>query len=162
MRTGIANSQSVDSSQRVLAYSATPSPHPSSFLLKLPRGVTYQLSLVPDLDVKKHVVVLDLVLQKPGQTEDEPNLLDSTGSLHGYQTYVFAASDFAGGAQKSVYGESRVIDVPKLGMQIHVKVAEVHVEPTSGGSGQGSGDYQFDVLTLTITTQSLAKQRSNK
>ncbi len=63
MRTGIANSQSVDSSQRVLAYSATPSPHPSSFLLKLPRGVTYQLSLVPDLDVKKHVVVLDLVLQ---------------------------------------------------------------------------------------------------
>jgi hypothetical protein len=158
---GIANSQSVGSSQRVLAYSAKPSPHPSSFLLKSPRGVTYRLSLVPEPDVKKHVVVLDLVLQKPGQTEDDPNLLDSTGNLHGYQPHIFAASDFAGGAQKSAYGESRVIDLPKLGMQMRVKVSDVHVEPTSAGSSQGLG-YQFDDLTLEMTTQSVAEGRSNK
>ncbi len=159
--TCIANSQSVGSSQRVLAYSARPSPHPSSFLLKSPRGVTYRLSLVPELDVKKHVVVLDLVLQKPGQTEDDPNLLDSTGNLHGYQPYVFAASDFAGGTQKSTYGESRVIDLPKLGMQMRIKVADVDVEPTSAGASQVLG-YQFDDLTLGITTQSLAEGPSNK
>lgn len=157
----MANSQSAGSSPKILAYSAKPSSQPSSFLLKAPSGVTYQLSLVPELDVKKHVVVLDLLLQKPGQTEDDPNLLDSTGKLHGYQPYVFAASDFAGGIQKSAYGESRVIDLPKLGMQMRVKVADAHVESASAGSSQGLG-YQFDDLTLEITTQSLAEGRSNK
>ena len=161
MGTCIASSQSVGSSQKVLAYSAKPSPHPSSFILKSPHGVTYRLSLVPELDVKKHVVVLDLVLQKPGQTEDDPNLLDSTGKLHGYQPYVFPASDFAGGAHKSAYGESRVIDLQKLGMALHIKVADVHVETTPAGSSQGLG-YQFDDLTLEITTQKLAEGSSNK
>src|SRR5450631_3232189 len=83
--TCVAVSQSADSSKRVLAYSAKPSPHPSSFVLKSSRGITYRLSLVPELDVRKNVVVLDLFLQIPGQTEDDPNLLDSTGKLHGYQ-----------------------------------------------------------------------------
>ena len=159
--TCIAVSQSADSSKRVLAYSAKPSPHPSSFVLISPRGVTYRLSLVPELDVRKHVVVLDLFLQKPGQTEDDPNLLDSTGKLHGYQPYVFPASDFAGGAHKSAYGESRVLNLQKLGMALQIKVADVHVETTPAGSSQGLG-YQFDDLTLEITTQKLAEGSSNK
>ncbi len=156
-----AESQSVGSSQGTLAYSAKPSTHPTSFLLKSPRGLTYRLSLVPDFDVRKHVVVLDLVLQGPGKNADDATLLDSTGNLHGYQPYVFAASDFVAGAQKSAYGESRVIDLRKRGMEMRVKVAEVHVGPTPTGSSPRLG-YRFDSLTLEITTQSLAGKSPNK
>jgi len=159
--TCVAESQNASSSRGVLVFSAKPSPHPSSFLLKSSRGVTYRLSLVPDYDVEKHVVVLGLVLQRPSEREDDMNLLDSTEKLHGYQPYDFAASDFAEGAQKSIYGESRIIDLPKLGMHIRVKVADVHVEPTSAGGSQVLG-YQFEELTLEITTQILAEGSSNR
>jgi len=87
---------------------------------------------------------------------DDSNLLDWTGKLHGYQPYVFAASDFAGGAQKSVYGESRKIDLPKLGMQVRVKVLDVHVEPTPEDSAQALS-YQFGDLSLEITTERLTE-----
>ena len=155
----IAGSETVGSSPGILAYSAKPSSYPSSFLLKSPRGVTYRLSLVPELDMGKHVVVLDLILQKPDEKDDDSNLLDSTGKLHGYQPYFFAASDFAGGVQKSAYGELRVIDLRKLGMQMRVKVADVHVEPTPAGPSQQPG-YQFDNLTLEVTTQGRPSEQS--
>ena len=154
--TCVAGSQGAGSSQGVLSYPAKP-----SFLLKSPRGDTYRLSLVADFDVRRHVVTLDLVLQRPGKNVHDSNLLDSTGNLHGYQPYVFAASDFAGGAQKSAYGESRVIDLRKLGMEMHVRVAEVHVEPTSEDSAQGLG-YQFHDLTLEIAARSLSEGSSDK
>jgi hypothetical protein len=154
--TFVAGSERVGSSHGVLAYSAKPSPHPSSFLLKSPRGVTYRLSLVPEFDVGKHVVVLDLVLQRPDKKGDDSNLLDSTGKLHGYQPYFFAASDFTHGAQKSAYGDLRVINLRQLGMEMRVKVADVNVEPAN--STQPTG-YQFDDLTLEITTESLVEGR---
>jgi hypothetical protein len=108
-----------------------------------------------------HVVVLDLVLQKVGEKKDDTNLLDSTRKQHGYQPYFFAASDFERGAQKSVYGELRVIDLPQLGMKMHIRVTGLKVEPTSPNPSQGLG-YQFDDLTLEITTQSLAEGTSKK
>ena len=158
----VAETQGAGSTQGgVLAYSAKPSLHPGTFLLRSPRGVTYRLSLVPDFDVGKHVVVLDLVLRRPGVEGDDTNLLDSTGKLHGYQPYVFAASDFRGGAQKSAYGESRVIEVRELGMALRIKVAEVHVETTPTGSSHVLG-YRFDDLILDITTQGLAEGPSDK
>ena len=155
--TYVAGSETVGSSPGILAYPAKPSSYPSSFLLKSPRGVTYRLSLVPEFDVGKHVVVLDLVLQRADQKDDDSNLLDSTGKLHGYQPYFFAASDFAGGVQKSAYGELRVIDLRKLGMEMRIKVADVHVEPMPAGPSQRLG-YQFDNLTLEVTTQSLTEE----
>ncbi len=153
-------------SQTVLFYSRQSALQTSSTLLKSPNGATYRLSLVPELDVGKHVVVLYLVLQKASRKKDDSNLLDSTGKLHGYQPYFFAASDFTRGAQKSAYGELRVIDLHQLGMEIRVKVAGVNVEPTLTSSSQGPG-YQFSNLTLEIATQSLnegsskEKQRSS-
>jgi hypothetical protein len=157
----VAGSVKAGSSQTGLAYSRQSSLHSSSSLLKSPNGTTYRLSLIPELDVGKHVVVLDLVLQRVGRRNDDPNLLDSTGKLHGYQPYFFAASDFAGGAQKSIYGDLRVIDSHRLGMEMHVKVVGVNVEPTPASSSQAPG-YQFDDLTLQITTQSLAGGTSEK
>jgi hypothetical protein len=99
---------------------------------------------------------LDLVLQKAGKEANDVNLFDATGKLHGYQPYDFAASDFAQGVQKSIYGESRVINVRNMGMQIRVKVAEVRVEPILRGPEQPLR-YQFGDLTLEITTYSLDK-----
>lgn len=155
----IARTQQAPSNQVKLAYSAKLSPHSKAILLRSPHGITYQLSLVPDSDGYGNVIVLDLFLQKPGVKPDHSNFLDWTGKLHGYQPYVFAASDFAGGAQKSMYGESRKIDLPKLGMQMRVKVLDVHVEPTPEASAQVP-NYQFDDLSLEITTQGFAEGSS--
>ena len=161
MITCDAGSQEGGAFQGTLTYSAKqPSQHPSSLLLEAPSGVTYRLLLVPDFDVRKHVVVLDLVLKKPEQANNT-NLLDPTGKLHGYQPYVFPASDFVVGARKSTYGESRVIKLQKLGMEIHVKIVDVHVQPTPGGPRWRLG-YQFDDLTLKIKAQRLARESSNQ
>ena len=147
-------SGAVASSQDLLIYFPQSSSHPSSILLKSPRGKTYRLSLIPELDIEKHAVVLDLVLQGPDRRGDDSNLFDTTGKLHGYQPFFFAASDFVRGPQNSSYGGLRVIDLHQLGMRMRVKVAEVNVEPTAPNSSHASG-YQFNDLTLQITTQSL-------
>jgi hypothetical protein len=135
--------------------------HPSSILLQSSRGTAYRLSLIPELDLGRHVVVLDLVLQRSGRRRDDSNLLDSTGKLHGYQMYNFAASDFARGAKNSAYGDLRVFDLHQLRIEMRVKVADVNVEPTSPNSS-GSSGYQFNDLKLQITTQSLAEGNSKK
>jgi len=121
----------------------------------------YELTLVPELDVGKHVVVLELVLHRPGRRNKDSNLFDPTGRLFGYQRWDFAASDFVRGAQDSIYGDTRVINLPKLGMEMHVKVAAVSVEPTPPNSPE-SLPYQFKELTLQVTAQKLAKGDSKK
>ena len=148
------DSEKTGQAPAVLAYSVTASSHPSSILLKSPSGKAYRLSLVPEPDIRNHVVVLELVLQKRAGRND-PNLLDWTGKLHGYQPYFFAASDFARGPQHSAYGEVRVIELRKLGMRMRVKVVAVKVEPTEENTSE-SPPYQFDELTLQVTAQSLA------
>jgi len=152
-----ASSQGAGTPQGTVSYPAKP-----SFLLKSPRGVTYRLSLIPDFDVGKHAGVLELVLQKPGKKVGDRNLLDWTGKLHGYQPYVFAASDFVGGIQKSIYGKSRVINLQKLGMEIYIKVVDVHIEPIPGSAAPRYDDYQFLDLTLEIATRNLSERNSNK
>jgi len=144
-----------------LVYSRQSNSQTSSSLLKSSTGAMYRLLLIPDLDVEKHVVVLNLVLQKEGRKTDDSNLLDSTGKLHGYQPYFFAASDFAHGAKNSIYGDTRVIDLPRLGMEVHIKVVDVNVEPLAQISSDAAG-YQFNDLTLLVTTQKLAKGDSMK
>ena len=125
-----------------------------SSILKSPSGAVYRIFLTPELDVGKHVAVLDLVLQRLGREKDETNLMDPTGKLHGYQPYIFAASDFSQGTQKSVFGELRTIPLDRLKMECIVKVKGVSVSPTSG--------YEFDNLALEITTKTSVKARSKK
>lgn len=142
------------SPEATLAYSLKASPYPSVVLVRSPSGTPYRLSLIPQLDVEHHVVVLELVLQEGERKADDLNLLDVTGTLHGYQPYFFAASDFAEGARNSIYGESRVIDLSRLGMAIHITVVKVNVTPT-GASSSKSLRYQFDDLILRVATESL-------
>jgi len=156
-----AGSEEAGLSQTELVYSRQSPLQISSSLLKSPTGTMYRLSLIPDLDVGKHIVVLDLVLQRAGRHKDDSNLLDSTGKLHGYQQYDFAASDFAHGAPNSIYGDTRVIDLPQLGIKIRIKVVAVNVEPTTSFSAETPG-YQFNDLTLRVTAKKLAKVDSMK
>lgn len=149
-----AETEKTEQAPAVLTYSVKSFSHPSAIVLKAPSGKAYRLSLVPDRDIRNHVVVLELVLQKKAGRND-PNLLDWTGKLHGYQPYSFAASDFARGPQNSTYGDERVIESRKLGMRIRVEVVAVNVEPIGENTSE-SLPYQFDELTLRVTTQSLA------
>lgn len=153
--TAPVRSETEASSHITLTYSDTQISHATSILLKSPRGFTYRLSLIPDSDVGKHVVGLDLVLHKPSeQATDYGNLLDPTGMLHGYQPYTFGAFDYAKGAQKSTYGATRVMKLQKLGMEMRVTVTRVHVVPTAGDFARDP-EYKFHDLTLQITTRAL-------
>lgn len=151
--TYAARSQEIGSSNVTLAYSTQASQPSRSALLRSPRGTAYQLTLVPDFDAGHHVVVLELFLRKPGKNTSSLNLLDPSGHVHGYQRYDFAASDFVNGAQKSRYGETRVVTLPRLGMEVLIKVTEVHVKPITENQVQGM-EYQFGDLTLQINAQS--------
>jgi len=113
--------------------------------IKLPDWSTaYVLSLEPDFDVGHHVVTLELVLRRPGDKTDAPNLLDPTGRRHGLQAYDFAADDLAQGAQKSAFGEKRTVSLKNLGMVVQIAVSKAAVSPLS------AGNYQLDALNLEI------------
>ncbi len=156
----LARGEGPTSARQILGYPAAAS-RPSSLLLKSPAGLAYRLSLVPDFDVGRHVVVLDLLLQRSDAKNTNANLVDPTGRLHGYQPYVFAASDFAHGTKKSIYGDTRVMNLEKLGIAIRAKVVDVKVKPTPVGSRQEL-PYQFDSLTLEISTQPLAARTTSQ
>jgi len=142
-------------SQTILTYSQQTSQRKLSSILKSPQGISYRIVLSPEVDTGKHVVVMDLMLQKLGNTKSEGNLLDPTGQLHGYQPYTFAASDFSKGIQKSAFGEIRVIALDRLKMKLTIKVKDAGVSPIFSSSEVAA--YQFDALTLEITTNEMAK-----
>jgi hypothetical protein len=111
--------------------------------------------LIPDFDIGKRVVVVELVLHRPSeQATLYGSLLDPTGMLHGYQPYTFGAFDYVNGAKKSGYGATRVMKLKKLGMEMRVTVTRVHVVPTAGDSAR-TPEYKLHDLTLEITTRSL-------
>jgi hypothetical protein len=113
--------------------------------IKSPDGSTaYVLSLEPDFDVGHHVVTLELVLRRPGDKTDAPNLLDPTERRHGLQAYDFAADDLAHGAQKSAFGEKRTVSLKNLGLVLRIAVSKALVSPIS------AGNYQFGSLELQI------------
>jgi hypothetical protein len=120
----------------------------------MPSGAKYRLSLIPQLDAGDHVVVLELELRGRETEPDNSNFLD-TGKLHGYQPYFFAASDFARGIQKSVYGQSRVIELHRLGMKMRITVGRVSVKPIEHRSSD-SLQYEFRDLVIQVTTESVA------
>jgi hypothetical protein len=107
-------------------------------------NTAYVLSLEPDFDVGRHIVVLNLVLRHPGDNDDAPNLLDPTGIWHGIQPCDFVAKDLVGGAHKSVFGERRVLSVKSLNLAVRMVVSKVAVSPIS------ADDYQFDSLDLQV------------
>lgn len=147
-----ADNQGTGVFRGVLGYTAGASKYPRALLLKSPTEGNYRLSLIPEFDVRKHVVNLELFLERSDEKGNGQNLLDVTGRLHGYQPYYFAASDFARGAQKSTYGDVRVIDVPRLKLELRTKIIGVSVEPIDSDAPRPLS-YQFDRLNLEIISR---------
>ena len=128
-------------------------------LLKSTQGVIYRLSLVPDSDIGKHVMVMDLVLARSNKKVSAyyGNLFEPKGMWHGYEPFIFAAHDYVRGAQKSIYGATRVMRLQDLGTEMRVKVVAVHVVPIPGSSfPDGGPDYEFQDLRLAISTRALS------
>jgi hypothetical protein len=150
-----ARADKVVRSQGMLAYSLESSSHSNSLLLKSPGETIHRLSLIPEFDVGKHVVMLKLVLQGRARKKDDSNLLDSTVSCTDINRIFLQPPILHEGAQKSTYGDARVIDLHQLRMEVRVKVAGVNVELIPANPSQAPA-YQFNDLTLEIKTQDLA------
>lgn len=142
------------SSQATVAYSVKQSSQHFA-LLKSPQGIIYKLFLRPWFGVAKTVMLLDLVLVRPGEKPLYGNLLDTTGKP-GHQEFDFASHDFVGSSQNSTSEELRVIKLQKLGMKLRVRVVAVHIVPIPGSSFPDGGPvYRFQNLTLAISTQDI-------
>jgi hypothetical protein len=122
----------------------------SSVVLTLP-GIKarHRLSLEPDFDVGKHVVGLDLVLRPLNASRHTRNLLEPTTRWHGYQKFIFAASDFANGADRSILGAVRDIPVTRLGLVVRIRVLDVKVVAVAE-MVPGEPNFEFAGLKLRI------------
>ncbi len=145
-----------------LEYSKNSSAYPRSVPLIAPDGTKYTLRLIPGDDVGHHVVVLDVSLSRSNGKESKSNLLEPHGTWHGYQPYIFVASDFAQTGNSSQGQNTRTIDLPALGMQVEIAVTRVKVDPTPPSSSSKELPYQFTDLSLEITTKNLPRQSSEK
>jgi hypothetical protein len=90
----------------------------------------------------------DLVLERVSPLRPGQNLLEPTGHWHGYQKFFFAASDFAHGPDKSIYGNPRTIDLPRLGMAVVVTVVRVVVTPAPTRFDRSG--YRFTAFTVRV------------
>lgn len=114
-------------------------------------GRRYKLLLVPDIDARGHIVVLDLVLQKIGSASSEVNLLEPAGAWHGAQPFSFAASDFAPAATRVPLDKTRTIDVPTLKMKLRISVKAVDLGDISQQT-TASLPLEFKSLVLEVVS----------
>ena len=120
-----------------------------SLSIKSTNGTTaYILSLEPDFDIGHHLLTLELVLRRPRDSADAPNLLDSTGRRHGLQAYDFAANDLSQGVRKSAFGQTRTVTLTGLGLVVRIDLIKASVSPISAGK------YQIDELEMKIEVSS--------
>jgi len=146
------------SDQGIVEYSSRSLLRSKPLELSRDDGVEYRLLLVPELDTQRHVIVLDLVLRRAGESANSLNLLEPKENWHGSQPFSFAALDFVHGAESSPRVNTRVIDVPSLGIQLEIKVAGVDVVPISSESSSKL-PYQFSDLKLQIASRPLSQTR---
>ena len=114
----------------------------------------YILSLSPQFDVSRRVVVIELTIRRAHGKNNSSNLFDPTSKWHGYQKWIFAASDFASGAVKSVYGKQREIDLRQLGMEMQIDVTKVIVVPI-GSTYSKAPCFRFAALKLEISVRNV-------
>jgi hypothetical protein len=94
--------------------------------VKWQAGITYTLSLQPEHETQGNVIVLDLVLQ---DGPDRRNLLEPTSRWHGWEPFIFAASDFKDGKT----GETRSIHLRRLGTYLTIRPVDATVRPVPAG-----------------------------
>ena len=108
------------------------------------RGV-YIVRLTGEKDVSGNDVVVDLSLSAASNAS-KTNLLEPKGHWHGYQPFFFAASDFAKGIDKSIFGRIRSIPIwgTKLSLSVDVQGLEVVALPAK------PKDYRFEFIRLGV------------
>ena len=137
--------QAVRALQTTATFSAQSAEKHWSVPIKSADGNTaYVLSLEPDFDVGHNVVLLELVLHRPGDKREAPNLLARTRRYHGLQPFYFNADDLAQGAQKSIFGARRTLTLKDLGMVVRLAILEATASAIS------TGNYRLDALDLQI------------
>jgi hypothetical protein len=84
------------------------------------------VTLFPEKDTAGRIVVIDLLIKSHDNPQSR-NLLEPPGNWHGYQPFFFAASDFRQGAERSTYGRSRIVHLPRVGADALITVTDVAV-----------------------------------
>lgn len=93
----------------VLTYPPGPRSSGTSPVFHGPHGKGYNFRLEPQKNINGDLVLFELVMEGITSSARGSNLLVPNGRLRGYQRWYFAASDFAHGPAKSIYGTSRTI-----------------------------------------------------
>jgi hypothetical protein len=117
-------------------------------------GKAYRFRLDPERNGYGTLFGFELILERANHSRPEPNLLDPTGKLHGYQKWDFLASEFAHDHAPPGWGSSRTIYVPNRGLEVQVQVVRFGVRhaPTS----LAPLGYRFTDLTLRVVARSTA------
>jgi len=148
--TRISSSETVSPLKVDFVFSAKSGVIPLSVPISAPNmGVGFRLSLEPDFDIHHNVVVLVLSLRHLNDSTDASNLLDPTGRSHGYETYIFAASDFVHGARQSLDGEKRTVILTKLGLELRIDVYKALVDVIPERSA-AEPRYRFNQLSVGV------------
>ena len=109
----------------------------------------YVLSLVPEVDVGKHAIGIDLVLRNAEKPKTGENLLSPTGNWHGLQPYNFVASDLKHGADGSVFGARRSIKVTSRKLNVVIQILGVKSRALPNGT------LEIDDLKLSVFVDNL-------
>ena len=157
--TGAAPTEGAPAFTAVLAYPHQSRSPEKSYVFRS-YGKAYRFRLNPELDVNGRLVVFELLMEEPERSSRGANLLDSTGRLHGYQKWDFAASDFSHGAEKSIYGVVRTVDLPKRGPSVRIDIARVAVKPTPATSRMPA-NHQFTDLILRVRARPASSHRAS-
>ena len=99
-------------------------PDAASALVKANNGTRYRVTLAAEPNARGTVSDLVLVVREDGAAPGAPNLLDRSG-WYGYQPYMFSATDFKSGVEKSLHGARRSLCRNGLKLDIMVKDAVV-------------------------------------
>src|ERR1700737_3236708 len=141
---GAAAKNAVPTFTAVLSYSPQTRSPLTSRVFRM-RHDAYRFRLDPQSDVHGHLVVFELLLEGASHSWRPDNLLDPTGMVRGYQKWTFAASDFARGPGKSIYGTLRTIDLPKRRLTVQIDVVRVAVKPIPA-TPEKPANYRFAEL----------------
>jgi hypothetical protein len=104
----------------------------------------YTLTRTFEHSMNGDVTGIDILLEYSGDSPFAPNLLSPVTDWHGMQPFIFAAGDLVNGPEKSAYGQQRTIPVPKLGLQVSIRIISAQV------SRPAANELRLDELQLEI------------
>jgi hypothetical protein len=102
-----------------------PLPEPAAVLGRDGRPL-YYVGLYPQKDVDDNLLGVELTLTRTPDTEGD-NLLEPSGSWHGYMDFMFMGWDYPAGPEASVFGRTRHLRKGRVGLPVDVTVEQVGV-----------------------------------